>query len=218
MDNQHGTPTDAELGWLAGIIDGEGTIAFSVYELRHRERRLQDVRVKPQIIVCGTDQALIKAAAEIMHKIGAGAHVQERVPRYPGFAHKVCKTAWALNVSGFKRVRTLLPAVTPHLRSIKKTKAQLVLRYIDQRFAKRADNSRMPLELDDLLLIREIIEFSAIHNAKGPPARNLDKIERLVRDYTRDAGRTPDDDIVRPVVRATEDRSRDPAPVGSVGQ
>src|ERR1035437_9073884 len=67
MANQQGTlaVTDFEVGWLAGIIDGEGTIAFSVYPLRHNGKILQDVRVKPQIIVTNTDKCLIEKVADI---------------------------------------------------------------------------------------------------------------------------------------------------------
>ena len=65
MGNQQGTlaVTDFEIGWLAGIVDGEGTVAFSVYPRQEGGKTLQEVRVKPQVIITNTDKALIERAA-----------------------------------------------------------------------------------------------------------------------------------------------------------
>jgi hypothetical protein len=74
MGNQQGTlaVTDIEIGWLAGVIDGEGTIAFSPYPLRYNGKIIQDLRIKPQVIVTNTGKDLVEKVAEIFGRCHVG--------------------------------------------------------------------------------------------------------------------------------------------------
>ena len=190
MGNQQGTlpVTDVELGWLAGVIDGEGTVAFSVYPLRHRGKILQVVRVKPQIIVTNTDKDLVEHVSAIFARLGVGAHFQTREQHGRGFATRaIYRPLHVSNVSGFKRAKKALESVGPHLVS-KKAKADLVLRYIRQRELKMSvqwptRNRPCPVDADDLRLIREILLYSAANNLKGSKSTKLGWIEGLLNEH-----------------------------------
>lgn len=190
MGNQQGTlaVTDIQLGWLAGVIDGEGTIAFSPYPLRYAGKVIQELRIKPQVIVTNTDKVLIERVAEIFGRSGIGVHFQTRTQHGREFATtKKYRPLHVANVSGFKRARKALELICPHLVS-KRTKAELVLRYIVQRELKLSAkwpgrNSRCPLDADDLRLILEIMRYAEANNVKGAKSKHFGWIEGLLNEH-----------------------------------
>jgi hypothetical protein len=193
MDNQQGTlaVTDFEVGWLAGIIDGEGTIAFSVYALRHNGKILQDVRVKPQIIVTNTDKDLVEKVADIFGRRRIGVHFQTRTQHGRSFAgNKPSKyrPLHVANISGFLRAKKALEFIGPHLVS-KKAKADLVLRYIVQRELKRSENKNAAIDEQDIRLIRDILLFSMENSVKGAKTKHLPWIEGLLNEHEQRRGR-----------------------------
>jgi hypothetical protein len=190
VGNQQGTlaVTDFEIGWLAGVIDGEGTVAFSVYSLRHRGKIIQVVRVKPQVIVTNTDKELVERAADIFKRSGVGAHFATREQHGRSFAvTKTYRPLHVANVSGFKRAKKALELIVPHLVS-KKAKAELVLRYIRQRELKMSvqwpgRNRPCPVDAEDLRLIREILLYSAANSIKGSKSKHIGWIEGLLNEH-----------------------------------
>lgn len=183
MGNPQGTlnATDVEIGWLAGIVDGEGTIAFSVY----KAPGYRDIRVKPQIIVTNTDKALIERVAQIYGRLGVGAHLQTRTSRHPtAFTAAQYRPLHVANVSGFKRVARLLPIITPNLVTSKREKGEMVLRYINMRLKKTAEKGRWAsIDIEDLVLMRSIVAFSDDNSQKGPRSKNTDLIEGLLNEH-----------------------------------
>jgi hypothetical protein len=184
MGDPQGTITDLELGWLAGIIDGEGTIAFSVYA--RDESRPQWVRVKPQVLVTGTEKPVIERAVELMRKLGGGAHFETREQRDPRFLTRY-KPLHVATAAGFKRSASILRVVAPHLISLKKQKAEMVLRYIDQRLAKTALNLKAPHDHEDLELVVSIVKFSMENNNKGPKSKHLKWLNGLLNEHEQRA-------------------------------
>ena len=194
MGNQQGTlpVTDIELGWLAGVIDGEGTIAFSVYTLRHNGKIVNNVRVKPQLIVTNTDKALVERVSDILSRCGIGAHFQTRTQHGRGFAKtSKYRPLHVANVSGFKRAKKALELVGPHLVS-KRVKAELVLRYIVQRELKISaqwpTRSKASLDAQDLRLIHEIMLYADANNIKGPRSKHIEWIEGLLNEHEQKGG------------------------------
>lgn len=186
MDNPQGTlnVTDVEVGWLAGIVDGEGTVAFSVYKAPH----YRDIRVKPQVIIGSTEKVMIDAVAHILGRLGVGVHFDTRTSRHPNaFAASRYKPFHVANVCGFKRVGRLLPTIIPHLVTQKRQKSEMVLRYIKQRLEKTAKYGRWAsVDIEDAILMRSIVLFSDQNSAKGSGSRNTVAIERLLRDLEQD--------------------------------
>jgi hypothetical protein len=191
MGNRQGTlpVTDIEIGWLAGIIDGEGTIAFSpFYRQLIGGGVANDLRVKPQLIVTNTDKALIERVADILGRCHVGVHVQTRTQRGQNFLatskYQPLHTATSV---GFRRVKKALEVIGPHLVS-KKRKADLVLRYIVQRELRLSSNSRAPLDMADYRLIHEILVYSRAVNAKGQKSRHFGWIEGLLNEHEQKDG------------------------------
>lgn len=184
MGNPQGTISDIELGWLAGMIDGEGTIAFSVYA--RDESRPEWVRVKPQVLVTGTEKPVIERAVELMKKLGAGAHFETREQRDPRWEGRY-KPLHVATAAGFKRSAAVLRVVGPHLASVKKEKAEMVLRYIDQRLAKTALAPHVAHDKADLELVVAIVKFSMENNNKGPKSKHLKWLNGLLNEHEQRA-------------------------------
>lgn len=215
VDNPQGTlnVTDVELGWLAGMIDGEGAVAFSVY---YRTEGMNTIRVKPQIIVSGTDKVMIERAADIIRRLGVGVHFQTREQRFTkpsGLAAGASKyrSLHLVTVAGFKRALKLLSIVNPHLTSTKREKGEMMLQYMTTRLEKTERHGRWAThDADDLRLMLRIMRFSTEHSVKSKGSKYTVEIERLLRDITQSGRSDPGapDDVVRTAGRPVEGQRR----------
>ena len=125
MDNQQGN--DLDLAWLAGFIDGEGSIMFRVM----RGRRLKGMGLTyyyPAIRLCNTDQPTLKVVTDILDRYNLPYHVSHRSGELkPGW-----HAAWDVEVKGLKRCEHWLQVITPYLRT-KQDKAYLMQEFINSR-------------------------------------------------------------------------------------
>lgn len=127
MGNQQAT--DAEIGWLAGIIDGEGHIGLS----NQNTKKVRSVRADLQIV--NTDEALIEKLVLVLRKMGVNPHIRKRVHE-----KKTWSTNWIVTVGKFAQIKRVLDIVKPHLTGMKRDKADAVLDLIESRMKKtRAD-------------------------------------------------------------------------------
>ena len=115
MDNQQ------ELAYLAGIIDGEGSIGLYSFKRSH------GVTMHSRVSVVNTSQALIDYLASLLAKYGVPFHMQWRAPR----SNRHRPTAF-ITVGRHSGVKKLLLLVRPFL--VAKTKqADLLLEYVESR-------------------------------------------------------------------------------------
>lgn len=103
-----------QLAWLAGVIDGEGTVGVygggescSVY-----------------VSIANQDPNLVETAAHIIKALGVGVWVK----RYE-------RPIWYVRVQGLKRLKTFLPMIIPYLTS-RKQEAELLLAFVEQRLSR----------------------------------------------------------------------------------
>jgi len=107
----HVPDSPAKLAYLAGIIDGEGTIDF----IKNKTRRRREVA--PRLKVVNTDFGLIKWLAEL----GGRFYRYERKDR----RHK---PSYEWFISGVQNIQPLLQAILPYL-VIKRRNAERVLEF-----------------------------------------------------------------------------------------
>lgn len=218
MGNQQGTleVTEAELGWLGGMIDGEGTVAFSVY-YRDNSDAMNTIRVKPQIIISGTEKVLIEKCADIVSRLRVGVHMQVREQRYGANSRTQRGSKYrplhVLTVAGFKRAIALLDIICPYIVSPKGEKGRMMLRYMRQRLEKTEKHGRWAThDASDLRMMIEIMRFSDANNGKGKGPKYTADIERLLRDIEQSAHLTSHsmrDDVVRTAQETRGEPTRD---------
>lgn len=127
MDNPQAT--DIELGWLAGIIDGEGWIGMSI-ETEHWHRVGKQTRqksIKVEIKVVNTDPAIVERTAAIMRKLGVNPYLRH------GNRTQVKNPVYEVSIKRMAPVQRLLLVVRDHLVGTKQQRADLMLRFIQLR-------------------------------------------------------------------------------------
>ena len=120
MDNQQVTPY--ELGWLAGIIDGEGYLGL---QKENDKRNSKKIRYKftPCIHITNCDEAIVLKSRDIIKKLGANFYVRACKGR------KNTKDHYRLQTRRFKNILIVLKATIPYLTGTKQERAKLLLEF-----------------------------------------------------------------------------------------
>lgn len=127
MGNQQAT--QADIGWLAGIIDGEGHIGLSL----QNKARSRSVKFDLQIV--NTDSGLIDKVVRIMRELDVNPLLRERI-----HIKKTHNTNTIITVGRMAQIKRILIATKEHLTGIKREKADMILALIESRITKtRAD-------------------------------------------------------------------------------
>lgn len=159
-DNQQATPTEGEIAWLAGIIEGEGTLCMSMWT---RASYAVDRRPKIglQVKIYNSDAGIIRKAASVLELLAVGYHLKERdMPPMakPGGQGEYAPTApmLTLTVSKLSAVDSILKRIRPWLFGEKAARADLMLKFLARRFAKYETKSmgkRAAYDADDVRLV-----------------------------------------------------------------
>jgi hypothetical protein len=139
-----GNQQERSLSWLAGILDGEGSISFQVYTLPSGR-----VRITPFVVVVNSDQGILDETYRIMWDLTESS--EDARPRWcshkktqTGFASQ--KKCHAVRIDG-RATRLVIEPIKDHLRSHQKRRnAEVVLAYLDSRDAmllKRDEKGRI---------------------------------------------------------------------------
>jgi hypothetical protein len=115
--------TEAELGWFAGMLEGEGCITFFK---QARSRGGFDIITGIQIT--NTDINIINALLEILKKCELSWHVRNK--KVYSKNHSEC---WYVEVRQQKMIKKSLEIFIPFMFGNKKAKAKLVLDYLSKR-------------------------------------------------------------------------------------
>jgi len=140
---------ETDLAWLAGIWDGEGSI--SLYEAKEANG---SKKIRPVITCVNTDVNIVNNIQLILLEMGCNIHIHEFTPNNPRHSHQ-----WRFITSNMKTLQTFLRLLLPYLRSEKKARGEIMLRYIEQRMAKidpRKFNGTTPYDEKDWSYIEEI--------------------------------------------------------------
>jgi len=119
---------DAQRGYLAGFLDGEGGIQITMSERPDREYK---IALHPAVYLCNTHRGSIKEirrwldAGSITRRKGAGNH----------------RDTYVLSITGVRNIRTLLTFLLPNM-IIKVRQAVAMLRYCNRRLSHHRGNER----------------------------------------------------------------------------
>lgn len=140
MDNQQPSISAFELGWMCGIIDGEG--CFGIWK-RGGERK----DFKPGFRMANTSKELVDTFCKLLDNLSCAYHITYYKPR-----SETTKEYWVVTIEGFKRLQKFLPLVKDFLVE-KKQQANLINEWIEGRATKwhRAEYSEKELEIVDIL-------------------------------------------------------------------
>jgi len=143
--------SEAEKGYLAGIIDGEGTITIS--EVRSRKEH----EYRPEIIITNTSDKLINHIINLLKKSGLDYFY---VPNKQNKKLKRRKPLREVRITSHARVLAFLQMLLPYL-ILKRRQADIVINFIRSRI-KRGISGKgwSPYNDYEINLVREIRELN----------------------------------------------------------
>lgn len=134
--------TEAELGWFAGMLEGEGCLYFTKQQYKKRNGKF-DIIVGAQIT--NTDISIINKLVEILDRCELSWFI--RTKKVYSRNHSQCFYIECRNQGMLKKS---LEIFTPYMFGEKKSKAELILKFLVKRNGKRGNN---PYTSDELSLI-----------------------------------------------------------------
>jgi len=186
-DNQQQTVSDFEIGWLAGIIEGEGSICLQIHK---RKDRSQQLRVTPKVIWTNSDMVLIEKSVSILERLKIGKWVHHTRPNNVSTLFKLngkhtpkFKDVAYIHVSGMKRVQKLLSVISDHIAGEKKERAIILGNFIKRRLSNGTNSNGRPSNYsyddEDVSMMLDFLRLT-----KSP---NYDKIVGMLNEHTREA-------------------------------
>lgn len=111
-----------DIGWLAGIIDGEGSVYVSKNARGFIGHNIQ---------IIGSDLSLLNKCVEIIRKFddGKGLPTTYRLKKYKEGMFKTNKVMYDISIHRQGHLKNLLEALLPHLTE-KKSKAAVLLNFL----------------------------------------------------------------------------------------
>jgi hypothetical protein len=145
MDNQQEILTQAEIGWLAGIIEGEGSVCMNAR--KKHWKGWNGFGVDLRIMAVNSDAGIIKKCVDIFRKLGINPHIQERgaVPipkRDSDDVYQSVKTMLTLTISRMGDIKKVLEIIIPHTAGEKKERAELIVDFINRRQTRKGDRTK----------------------------------------------------------------------------
>lgn len=117
-------PSETDLAWLGGIIDGEGSITFQV-----TKRKTGNLIIVPFISITNTDDGIINKTMQVLDSIGVGYKASWIIDKnHPQYLRR-CN----IKIDRYARVKGFIPTVYPYLNSIKQHNADVVMEFIEDR-------------------------------------------------------------------------------------
>ena len=121
---------EVDLAWLAGIIDGEGNIDFSVQQKQSGENKVPNEYFCPKVRITNTDMRMIRKVSEIyVNENIVFFYALNSVKRYKN-RKDTWKNQMEITISGHGSIKKLLSLVLPYLVN-KQALAKLMIETID---------------------------------------------------------------------------------------
>lgn len=149
-----------DLAWLAGIVDGEGTVGLS----RTNSKSLPVPYLRPHFQIANTDLRILNHAADIVCAV-TGKRVSKFVVTNKGIKNQ--RIGYRLAVHTQWEMLLLLPALIPHLVA-KKEQAQLAFEFSARRRGRNSYSWYEFKEADEAAYTRCLNL-----NRRGSPTENV---------------------------------------------
>ena len=181
MDNQQATLTEADIGWLAGIIEGEGSLSMNAYD---RKDRGCNLKVQTSIVIYNTDAGIINKATRILDQLDVGYYVKERDQKpmmREGGHYMPTASMLSLLMKGLEDGLKVLRIIRPHMCGDKSHRADLMIRYLARRFEKIKDNGgnhrNLKIDREDLQVVADFYKITK-RSKPNTVKRVLNELER----------------------------------------
>lgn len=177
VDNQQATPSEAEIAWLAGIIEGEGSLGLNASKRKDRS----SVKIHVVVRIYNTDAGIISKCVEILKGLNVGHYIQERnlgpTLKINGKDYKARDPILEIQVKKFQDAYILLQKIRPWMFGDKHLRASLMLQFLERRLErinKFQGNTRIPYNKGDLAPVKKFYELTQVKRNR--------ELERVLND------------------------------------
>ncbi len=181
MDNQQATLTEAHIAWLAGIIEGEGSLSMNAYE---RKDRSNNMKVQTTIVIYNTDAGIIRQALSILDAMDIAYYVREREQKpmlHEGGKYLPTAPMLIVLVKTLTGSLKLLTSIRPWLFGDKAARAEIMLQYLTRRLERikaNGDNHRnVKMDKEDFEIVSKFYRLTKRSN-ENTVKRVLNELER----------------------------------------
>jgi len=146
-DNQQRKVSESDMAWLAGFIDGEGTVGIKVANNRNGH-----IYFAPYVQIVNTHFATLDKVHQVLTDMQVGHHISEAKRHLaPNGKMKLAqyRPLWRVLINGLMRCKSFLIPITP-LFVTKRQDAETVIDFINSRessYYKQLPYSNYELEL-----------------------------------------------------------------------
>jgi len=134
MDNQQRKASETDLGWLAGMIDGEGTFIFHKRWYKSKDRVNPRYSIVPTFVITNTAPIALDRMVRILNELGLAHYI-----RWTTSCRRdktVTRKKWELWIQGFRRLPPFLQVFRP-LVTIKAAAMDVLLEFVASRSDER---------------------------------------------------------------------------------
>lgn len=177
---------ETEKAWLAGVIEGDGSMGMGFYQQHDRKMKTNGQRsfaCKPTIMFSNQDIKLIERVAHLLELItGKIPRMRDEISNYPNG-----RSTMSLTLVGIKAVEVTLRTLMPYLVGDKLSKARLIHRFAESRIARgvrHGFSGYTPYNDEELSIVRYLYE----HTSSRKGGKRNPVIGEILRDYTQDLG------------------------------
>lgn len=185
MDNQQATLTEMHVAWLAGIIEGEGSLALNAYD---RKDKGNSLKIQTSIVIYNTDAGIVNQALKVLESMDITYYVQERTQKpmmKEGGFYTSTSSMLSVYVKGLADAIKLLTAIRPWMFGDKSARADIMLRYLKRRFEKIEANGgnyrNLKLDAEDFQCVADFYKITKRSNP-STVKRVLNELERCMQE------------------------------------
>lgn len=153
---------DIELGWLVGIIDGEGSIGIT------RSKQKGRYIYTAQIQMANCDLRIMEKYRDLINSLGMSKKMQCEC-----YTRKQWQPQYYINIQRQRDVKLLLETVIDHLVG-KREQAEIVLEFVNKRIAANHRGQKGPYQVTYDGTEEEYCRRLAKYNRKAIPRRFKD--------------------------------------------
>ena len=190
MDNQQATPTEAEIAWLAGILEGEGSLTLAPQPTGPKGSGY--LKIAFHVMIYNTDGGIIRKVVEIMGRLGIDPHIKERAQKplqmegRPGYLNR--DTMFIVRIRTLDDIVKFLTPLRPWLFGDKGARADLILQFVSKRINKIRGTYRKgpttPYDAEDWQTVKQFLEL-------GGRSTKMPVVERVLNEHEQRARREP---------------------------
>lgn len=170
-----------EIGWLCGIIEGEGSLTIDLKQPTKGGKR----SARFCIVIVNQDAEIINKCVDMLESLGIAPHITERVPPlvYKDengnlVERRERRVTYYVSIRKLKHLERLLNVLGPNFVGQKRHKVKMMKKFV----LRRIERGNTDYDAEDYATIIEF--YKAPGGNYKASSKRIKELEEILRDYT----------------------------------